>query len=106
MENTIANNAILTTKKTSIITIDTADIILALTEPANEIQFQLTYNPSVFKFIQDSVKCSLQEITVDSTSTPGIIKFSGKSQDPNITATSVSFSFSPLQATPLARIYC
>ncbi len=102
MEETTTNNAILTAKKLSIFTIDTADIMLVLDLPANELQFQLTYNPNVFQFIPSSVQCSLQEINVDSTSTPGIIKFSGRSQDPNVTATSVNLSFRPLQAVSLA----
>ena len=76
--------------------------MLVLDLPANEIQFQLTYNPSIFQFIPSSVQCSLQEINVDSTSTPGIIKFYGKSQDPNVTATAVTFTFRPLQASSLA----
>ena len=102
MDETNQNKAILTASKLSILTIDTVNIMLVLDLPANEIQFQLTYNPSIFQFIPSSVQCSLQEINVDSTSTPGIIKFSGKSQDPSITATAVTFTFRPLQASSLA----
>ena len=102
MDETNQNKAILTASKLSILTIDTVNIMLVLDLPANEIQFQLTYNPGIFQFIPSSVQCSLQEINVDSTSTPGIIKFSGKSQDPSITATAVTFTFRPLQASSLA----
>lgn len=95
------NVATLNVAKPSILTIDTAGVYLHLSQPADSIEFNLTYNPNIFSFLPGSVQCALPWKNVDYAK-PGIVSFKLKSEDPAVTANVVSFSFRPLMATPLA----
>ena len=95
------NNAVLGIGKPFIYTIQTADLYLQLDKPASSIQFNVTYDPNVFRFLPGSVQCALPWSSLD-TSKPGIVGFKFMSQGESVTATVVSFSFAPLMAVPRA----
>lgn len=95
------NNAVLGISKPFIYTIQTADLYLQLDKPASSIEFNVTYDLSVFRFLPGSVQCALPWSSLD-TSKPGIVGFKFMSQDKSVTATAVSFSFAPLMAVSQA----
>ena len=96
------NNAVLGIAQPVIFTIQTADLYLHLDKPASSIEFNITYDPRVFRFLPGSAQCALPWSSLD-TSKPGIVGFKFMSQDDeSVTATVVSFSFAPLMAVTSA----
>lgn len=87
--------------KASILTIETADLYLQMSQPVDCIEFNVTYDPNVFAFLPDSVQCALP-LTKSDTSKPGIVSLEFESNDLDATTDVVRFSFRPLMAVTLA----